>query len=145
MNIFNPDSPTIMHVDLNSCFATVEQQANPLFRNKPLVVAAYTTGNGCILAGSKEAKRLGIKTGMSVREGQGIYRNLIVLPPDPEKYRTVNHQLSALLGSYTDAIRVESIDEMVLSLKDTPALYRSIKKYRYPSHTTNILLDSSRF
>lgn len=121
---FASSLPTIMHVDLNSCFATVEQQANPLFRGKPLVVAAYATGNGCILAASKEAKRLGIKTGMSVREGQGIYRSLIVLSPDPEKYRTVNHQLKTLLGSYTDALSVESIDEMVLSLSDTPALWR---------------------
>ncbi len=127
---FNPAPPTVMHVDLNSCFATVEQQANPLFRGKPLVVAAYATGNGCILAASKEAKRLGIKTGMSVREGQFMYPRLIILPPDPDKYRLVNHQLTALLGSYTDALSVESIDEMVLDVKNTPALYRSLKKYR---------------
>lgn len=124
---FNPAPPVIMHVDLNSCFATVEQQANPLFRGKPLVVAAYTTNNGCILAASKEAKRIGIKTGMSVREGFEKCRTLIVLPPDPGKYRVVNHQLTALLGSYTDALSVQSIDEMVLSLADTPALFRHMK------------------
>lgn len=121
---FNPSPPTVMHVDLNSCFATVEQQANPTLRGKPMVVAAYTTGNGCILAASKEAKKLGIKTGMSVRDGQRIYPALIALSPDPEKYRTVNHQLKTLLGNYTDALSVESIDEMVLSLSDTPALWR---------------------
>lgn len=125
---FNPTPPTVMHVDLNSCFATVEQQANPLFRGKPTVVAAYTTDNGCILAASKEAKVLGIKTGMQVREGKRRHRNLIVLPPDPEKYRVVNHKLTTLLGSYTDALSVESIDEMVLSLADTPALHRYTMK-----------------
>lgn len=54
---FNPKPPTIMHLDLNSCFATIEQQANPLWRDKPLAVAAYTTANGCIIAPSMEAKK----------------------------------------------------------------------------------------
>ncbi len=112
--IFNPAPPTVIHVDLNSCFATIEQQANPSYRGKPLVVGAYTTGNGCILASSREAKKLGIKTGMSVAEGKNLYPRLIVLPPDPPKYRAVNTSLFRLLSSYTPDISIESIDEMVL-------------------------------
>ena len=113
-----------MHVDLNSCFATIEQQANPLLRGKPIVVAAYTTGRGCILAASVEAKRLGIKTGMRVSEGKNLYPRLVVLPPDPEKYRWVNRKLQTLLSSYTPHLSVESIDEMVMDLAGTPALTR---------------------
>lgn len=64
----NPSS--VMHIDLNSCFALIEQQANPLLRGKPIAVAAYTTPNGCILAPSVEAKALGIKCGMRVKEGR---------------------------------------------------------------------------
>lgn len=118
---FNPDAPRVLHVDLNSCFASVEQQANPFFRGKPLAVGAYTTGNGCILAASREAKQLGIKTGMRVGEGKSIYPALIVLPPDPAKYRAVNKALYKVLGSYTPDISIESIDEMVLKLTDPPA------------------------
>ena len=121
---FNPAPPTVMHVDLNSCFASVEQQANPLLRDKPVVVAAYTTGNGCILAASREAKKLGIKTGMYVRDGKYIYPRLVVLPPDPEKYRWVNRKLKTLLSSYTANLSVESIDEMVMDLAGTPAIAR---------------------
>jgi DNA polymerase IV len=43
-----------MHVDLNSCFATIEQQANPLLRGKPIVVAAYNSPNACVVAPSIE-------------------------------------------------------------------------------------------
>ncbi len=111
-----------MHVDLNSCFATIEQQANPLLRGTPTVVAAYATGNGCILAASVEAKRFGVKTGMRVSEGKNLYPRLVVLPPDPEKYRWVNRKLQALLSSYTPYLSVESIDEMVMDLAGTPVL-----------------------
>ena len=66
---FNPTPSSIMHIDLNSCFARIEQQANPLLRGKPVAVAAYTTPSGCIIAPSVEAKKLGIKVGRRVKDG----------------------------------------------------------------------------
>lgn len=116
--MFNPAVPRVMHIDLNSCFASVEQQANPLYRGHPLVVAAYVTNRGCILAASREAKKLGIKTGMYVGEGRQLCPQLIVLPPDPPKYRFVNKQLVALCESYTPYVEVKSIDEMVLQFPE---------------------------
>ena len=77
---FNPASPTVMHIDLNSCFATIEQQANPFLRNKPVAVAAYDTPNGCILAASYEAKRCGVQgveTGMRVKDGKKLCPRLV--------------------------------------------------------------------
>jgi DNA polymerase-4 len=116
---FNPAPATVLHIDLNSCFATIEQQANPLYRGRPLVVAAYTTDRGCILAASVEAKRLGIKTGMYVGDGKRLAPKLIVLPSDPPKYRFVNKKLFALLQEYSADIEIKSIDEMVLKLPDS--------------------------
>lgn len=121
---FNPALPTLMHIDLNSCFATVEQQANPLLRGKPVAVAAYTTGNGCILAASREAKQVGVATGMRVRDGRTLCPHLVVLPSDPAKYRFVNRKLLALFRDYTSDVEVKSIDEMVLDLAKSPALTR---------------------
>ena len=106
----------VLHVDISSCFTTIEQQANPLLRGKPVVVAAYVENHGCILASSIEAKKLGIKTGMRVGEAKTLYRNLIVLAPDPEKYRFVNRQLRTILERYTPYVSVESIDEMVINI-----------------------------
>ena len=118
---FNPKPSTIMHLDLNSCFATIEQQANPLLRGKPVAVAAYTTPRGCILAPSIEAKRYGIKTGMRVKDGKLLYPDLIVLSPDPWKYRHVHIKLRRLLADYTDRITPKSIDEFVMDLEGYPA------------------------
>jgi len=122
---FNPKSSTIMHIDLNSCFATIEQQANSLLRGKPIAIAAYTTPSGCILAPSIEAKEYGIKTGMRVREGRLLYPDLIVLPSDPEKYRNVHVSLRKILRNYTNDFIPKSIDEFVLNFDGYPILTRN--------------------
>ena len=118
--IFNPKPSTIMHMDLNSCFATIEQQANPHLRGKPVAVAAYTTPSGCIVAPSVEAKGYGIKVGMRVKEGKLLYPGLIVLAPDPWKYRNVHLGLRRIISDYTDKFYPKSIDEFVLNLEGYP-------------------------
>ncbi|MBI2601304.1 DNA polymerase IV [Candidatus Daviesbacteria bacterium] len=123
---FNPKGPTILHIDLNSCFATIEQQANPKLRGKPIAVAAYTTPSGCILAPSVEAKKFGIKTGMRVKDGKMLYPKLIVLSPDPMKYRSVHIQLKNILLDYTDKLTPKSIDEFVLDLEGYPAFKKGM-------------------
>jgi DNA polymerase IV len=115
---FNPKPSTILHIDLNSCFATIEQQANPLLRGKPVAVAAYMTPNGCILAPSVEAKRYGVKTGMRVKDGKLLCPGLIILPSDPWKYRNIHLALRQLLGEYTNDLTAKSIDEFVLNLEN---------------------------
>ena len=110
-----------MHIDLNSCFATIEQQANPLLRGRPIAVAAYTTPRGCILAPSIEAKRFGVKVGMRVKEGTLLCPDLQILGPDPWKYRHVHIQLRNLISRYTSNFIPKSIDEFVLNLEGFPA------------------------
>lgn len=113
---FNPAPSRIMHVDLNSCFATIEQQANPLLRGRPMVVAAYDSPNGTVLAASIEAKRFGIKTGMRVKDAKRLFARTIVRSPDPWKYRKVHISLRKLFSSYTHKFHAKSIDEFVLDL-----------------------------
>lgn len=115
-----------MHIDLNSCFATVEQQANPLLRGKPIAVAAYDSPGACILAPSVEAKQLGVSMGMRVREGKALCPSLIIRAPDPEKYRFVNRKLLLLLSSYSSEVFVKSIDEMVINFANSPHHVRSL-------------------
>ncbi|OIO13720.1 hypothetical protein COV53_06070 [Candidatus Gottesmanbacteria bacterium CG11_big_fil_rev_8_21_14_0_20_37_11] len=125
---FNPKEPTILHIDLNSCFATVEQQANPKLRGKPIAVAAYTTPSGCIIAPSIEAKKLGIKVGMRVKDGKMIYPNLIILPPDPWKYRSIHLLFRNLFNQYTDRVYPKSIDEFVLDIEGFPCQKKGIEE-----------------
>lgn len=118
---FNPIDPSVMHIDLNSCFASVEQQANPLLRNKPIAIAAYAKPYGCILAPSIEAKEFGVKVGMTVRQGEELCPWLIVKEADPNKYREVRNRFERLFNEYTSHLSPKSIDEFVLYVGDYPA------------------------
>jgi len=117
-----------MHLDLNSCFATIEQQANPRLRGKPIAIAAYNSPSGCILAPSIEAKKLGIKVGFRVKEAKLLCPNLIILTPDPNKYRDIHLKLRAVLEAYSSDVVPKSIDEFVLDLEGSPALKKGIKE-----------------
>jgi len=106
----------ILHLDMNSYFASVEQQANPLFRNKPLGVCAYLSPKGCIIASSKEAKKVGIKTGTTVQEAKKLYPKVILVENEPAKYRCTTEKIFSIFADYTERIEPYSIDEAFLNL-----------------------------
>jgi DNA polymerase-4 len=117
-----------MHIDFNSCFATIEQQANPLLRNKPIGVVAYDSPNGCILAPSIEAKRYGVKTGMRASEGKQLCPQLITLTGDVAKYRYAHDQLAGLISHYSNDFWPKSIDEFIVNFAGYPAYQMGYEK-----------------
>lgn len=150
--------PLIMHIDLNSCFSTIEQQANPLIRNKPVAVAAYTKQHGIVLAASYDAKALGIKLGTSVRDAQQIYPGIIILMPDPPKYRVAHRRFREVLLEYTSNVVPKSIDEFVIDFHGSEAVRqgRSMEEVGYEIKqkikaslgeyvTVNVGIGSNRF
>lgn len=117
----NDVPPQIMHIDLNSCYAIIEQQANKLLRYKPVGVAAYTTPRGFIIASSYEAKRQGIKL-MRIQEAKEIDPSIIILAPDPEKYFDAHRRFKAVLEQYTDLVTPKSIDEFIVDFQGSEAV-----------------------
>jgi DNA polymerase-4 len=153
---YNP--PLIMHIDLNSCFAIIEQQANPLIRNKPVAIAAYDTPRGAVIASSYEAKALGIKLGVNVREARMLYRDVIVMMPDPDKYFDAHRRFKKVLLNYTDEVTPKSVDEFVIDFRGSRAVQRGksltevgleikedIKKALGEYVTVNIGIGTNRF
>jgi DNA polymerase-4 len=112
-----------MHIDLNSCYAIIEQQANRLLRNKPLGVAAYTSPGGFIIASSYEAKRQGIKL-MRIRDAKEIDPSLYILAPDPEKYFDAHRRFKTVLERYTDLVTPKSIDEFIVDFQGSHAVQK---------------------
>lgn len=108
--------PIILHVDMNSYFASVEQQANPFLRGRAVGVCAYLHAKGCVIAASVEAKALGMKVGMNVEEASKIVPDAVFVENDPAKYRFVTKKIFALLHELSDTIEHYSIDEAFLDL-----------------------------
>lgn len=106
----------ILHLDMNSYFASVEQQANPWLRGKPVGVVATMSPNGCVIASSVEAKAKGIKTGCRVKEARQLDPNVILIPNDAAKYRSCTEGILRILRRQTEDIEHYSIDEAFLDL-----------------------------
>lgn len=110
----NPEEKVIFHIDMNSYFASCEQQANPFLRGKPIGVCEHL--GGIIIAPSIEAKKLGIKTAFPVWEAKKICPQIILLYTDPEKYRNTTMRFLKILYSYTEEIEKYSIDEAFIDM-----------------------------
>jgi len=114
MSDFNEERPLIMHIDLNSCFATVEQQARPQLRGKPVAIVNRRTDKTAIVTASYEAKAMGVKVGMKLREAKILCPDLVALESDPSKYRYVYHKLLDIMRDYSAHVTMKSIDEGVI-------------------------------
>lgn len=117
----NPATPKVMHIDLNSCFATVEQQARPLLRGRPVAIVNRRTENTMIVTCSYEAKAMGVKLGMRLKDAKKLCPDLVGLESDPPKYKYVYHKLMAIMQDYSAYVRMKSIDEGVIDFTETTA------------------------
>lgn len=124
----NPAPPQIMWIDLNSAFATTEQQAHPSLRHRPVGIINRISPNACLITTSYEARRLGIKTGMRRQEALRICPSLVILESDPPKYNAVYHKLFNIMQSYSPICGMKSIDEGYINLYDTQ--YNTVDKLR---------------
>jgi DNA polymerase-4 len=120
----NTADPTTLVVDLNCAFASIEQQHDPSLRGRPLAIAAYATDAATIVSSSREARDLGIKTGMRVFEAKTIFPKVIVREPNPPRYRAVSDQLMEILERHSPDVLRMSIDEASMNLAGTPGLAR---------------------
>jgi DNA polymerase IV len=106
----------ILHIDMNSYFASVEQQANPFLRGRSVGVCAYLSPGGTIIASSLEAKAKGIKTGCRVRDALVLDPQIVLLENEPAKYRSTTEKIFAIFKSFTDTVEPYSIDEAFLDM-----------------------------
>jgi DNA polymerase-4 len=115
----NTERPQIMHIDLNSAFATTEQQAHPSLRGRPVGVTNRISKYCCVIAASYEAKALGIKVGMRLDEAKAICPDFIMLESDPPKYHYVYQKLAAIMKTYSPDVKMKSIDEGIIDFHGT--------------------------
>ena len=108
----------IAHIDMDSYFASVEQQANPFLRGKPIAVSGKRTKRTVVAAASVEAKQHGVKTAMPSWKAKRLCPDLIMVPGDPKRYARLTQRFNTLFRDYSDRIEQFSIDESFLDLTD---------------------------
>jgi DNA polymerase-4 len=126
----NTSLPYTVHIDLNSCFAIIEQQANRLLRGRPVGVSAYDTPRGFVLASSYEAKAKGVKLGVNVAQARAMAPGIVIMTPDPAKYREAHKLFKTVLSEYSSDISPKSIDEFVLDMENSPVLKKKKHEIR---------------
>jgi DNA polymerase-4 len=111
-----PDRFGFLHIDLNSFFASVEQQLHPEYRNRPLAVVPTLADTTCCIAASYEAKALGIKTGTQVGEAKKICPEIVLIAGNHDHYAEYSHKIAKAVERCCPVAHTPSIDEMVCQL-----------------------------
>jgi DNA polymerase IV len=105
-----------LFLDLNSYFASVEQQDKPELRGRPVGVAAVDTDSTCCLAASYEAKAYGVKTGTSVKDAKIICPHIKIVLARPKLYVEYQQKIIRAMEEHLPVSRVLSVDEMACHL-----------------------------
>lgn len=123
-------SRTILHIDQNAFFASVEQQANPALCGKPIAVVGGH-GRTVITTSSYEARAFGVKTGMAVWQAKQCCPELIVVVGDNRKYQYTSSQIVEIFRGYTPEVEVFSIDEAWLDVTHSLGIFGSAESIAY--------------
>ena len=107
-----------LFLDLNSYFASVEQQLQPELRGKPVIVAPVGSDTTVAIAASYEAKRYGIQTGTPVWEAKQKCPDIVVTPARHEKYVEYHDAVIEEVWKHVPVTHVCSIDEVACRLLD---------------------------
>lgn len=105
-----------LFLDLNSYFASVEQQLEPRWRGRPLAVVPVMTETTCAIAASYEAKRFGVKTGTMIYEAKKLCPDLVLAPARHDLYVEYHHKIAKEIDRHIPIERVCSIDEVACLL-----------------------------
>src|SRR5690625_1940489 len=118
----------ILHIDMNCFYASVEMSLNPNLKGKPVAIAGNPEERkGIIVTSSYEAREKGVKTTMPLWEAKKLCPNLIVLPPNFDKYRLASQQMFKILADITPLIEPISIDEGYLDISGCQELGNPIE------------------
>jgi DNA polymerase-4 len=120
---------SIIHLDLDAFFASVEQRANPKYAGKPLIVGGIFNKNGelsrrgVVCSASYEARKCGVHSAMPIWEARQKCPKAIFTPARMDLYRTVSQQFFHICSSYTPFLEPVSIDEVFLDVTSCTALF----------------------
>ena len=123
---------SIIHLDLDAFFASVEQRDNPAYQGKPVIVGGISGGGGnlnrgVVCAASYEARKYGIRAGMSIWEARQKCPKGIFIPSRINRYSEISHQFFQICSNYTPLVEPLGLDELFLDISGCESLFGPIE------------------
>ena len=119
---------TILHIDVNNFFASIEIMLNPNLKGLPVAVCGSEDDrHGIVLAKSYEAKKFGVKTAETIWQAKKKCPKLIIVPPQYEEYKKYSKLIQNIYYSYTDQVEPFGLDECWLDVTGSLKLFGSVE------------------
>ena len=116
-------SASILHIDMDAFFVSVELLARPELRGKAVIVGGQRDERGVVTSASYEARRFGVHSAMALRTAAQLCPHAVFLDRHHELYGQWSDRVAALLGKYSPIVEMASIDEAYLELAGTERLH----------------------
>lgn len=121
-------SRTIIHVDMDAFFASVEELDHPELAGKPLIVGGNATRRGVVAAANYAARRFGIHSAMPTAAALHRCPQATLLPPRPDRYSDISRQIRQIFNRYTPLVEPLSLDEAFLDITGSLRLFGTAEK-----------------
>lgn len=113
----------IIHVDMDAFYAAVEVRDAPELAGKPLIIGSLPDERGVVATCSYEARKYGVRSGMSIKEAYRLCPDGIYKHPDMKKYKAESKRLHGIWERYTDRVEYVALDEGYLDVTGSVSLF----------------------
>lgn len=125
----------VLHLDIPSFPATVEQAANVDYRGRPVIVSSGAGSRAVVLSASREARSEGIGRGMLLQQALKMEQHVIVVDANPELYQRAMQAMTRRLSQYSPYVEPLRYGQVAVDMTGTTRLFGRVKDSAYRMHT----------